>query len=51
MFKKLFSLEANIWKHFIILFTARRNFIPILSIYYLSLPNTKAQEIGFYTAV
>lgn len=48
--KKLFSLEANIWKHFIILLTGRRNFIPILSIYYLSLPNTYAQEIGFYTA-
>ncbi len=51
MLKKLFSLEANIWKHFIILFSDRRNFIPILSIYYLSLPDTKAQEIGFYTAV
>lgn len=51
MLKKLFSLEANIWKHFIILFTGRRNFVPILSIYYLSLPNTHAQEIGFYTAV
>lgn len=47
----LFWLEANVWKHFVVLFTWRRNFIPILSIYYLSLPNTKAQEIGFYTAV
>lgn len=52
MIKKIFIwLEANIWKHFVILLTARRNFIPILSIYYLSLPNTKAQEIWFYTAV
>ncbi|AHB41706.1 Major facilitator superfamily MFS_1 [candidate division SR1 bacterium RAAC1_SR1_1] len=50
-FKKIGGLEGNIWKHFFILFTGRRNFIPILSIYYLSLPNTKAQEIGFYTAV
>lgn len=49
--EKFRGLEANIWKHFIILFTGRRNFIPILSIYYLSLPNTKAQEIWFYTAV
>lgn len=47
---KLKWLESNIWKYFIILFTGRRNFIPILSIYYLSLPDTKAQEIGFYTA-
>lgn len=45
---KLTWLESNIWKHFIILFTSRRNFIPILSIYYLSLPNSQAQEIGFY---
>lgn len=52
MIKKIFIwLEANIWKHFVILLTWRRNFIPILSIYYLSLPNTKAQEIWFYTAV
>ncbi len=52
MFKKIFIwLEANIWKHFVILLTARRNFIPILSIYYLSLPNTTAQEIWFYTWV
>lgn len=43
-------LQANIWKHFFILFTGRRNFIPILSVYYLSLPDAKAQEIGFYTA-
>lgn len=48
--EKLMWLKSNIWKHFIILFTGRRNFIPMLSIYYLSLPNTKAQEIGFYTA-
>lgn len=45
---KLFWIESNIWKHFVILFTSRRNFIPILSIYYLSLPNTQAQEIWFY---
>lgn len=49
--EKFRGLEANIWKYFIVLFTARRNFIPILSIYYLSLPNTQAQEIWFYTAV
>ena len=48
--KKLRWLESNMWKYFIVLFTGRRNFIPLLSIYYLSLPNTKAQEIGFYTA-
>ena len=50
MVHKRKGLESNIWKYFIILFTGRRNFIPILSIYYLSLPNAQAQEIGFYTA-
>lgn len=43
-------LQANLWKYFVILFTSRRNFIPLLSIYYLSLPDAQAQEIGFYTA-
>lgn len=43
-------LEGNITKRFFILLTSRRNFFTILSIYYLSLPNTHAQEIGFYTA-
>lgn len=43
-------LESNIRKYFLILFTARRNFIPILSIYFLTLPNSTAQQIGMYTA-
>jgi len=42
---------ANIWKHFLILFTGRRNFIPLLSIYFLTLPDTNAQQIGMYSAV
>ncbi len=48
---KIQWLQSNLRKYFIILFTSRRNFIPLLSIYYLSLPDAKAQEIGFYTAV
>lgn len=43
-------LESNIWKYFLILFTARRNFIPILSLYFLTIPNSTAQQIGIYTA-
>lgn len=50
-FPSLRWIESNVWKYFLILFTGRRNFIPLLSIYYLSLPDAKAQEIGFYTAV
>lgn len=52
MLKKIFvGLEANIRKYFFILFTWRRNFLPILSVYYLSLPDTNAQQIWFYTAI
>ncbi len=52
MFKKVFiGLESNLRKYFFILFTWRRNFLPILSVYYLSLPNTNAQQIWFYTAI
>lgn len=52
MVKKIFiGLEANIRKYFFILFTWRRNFLPILSVYYLSLPDTNAQQIWFYTAI
>lgn len=44
-------IESNIWKYFLIQFTNRRNFIPILSVYYLLLPNTQANEIGIYTGI
>ncbi|HMS91789.1 MAG TPA: hypothetical protein PKC87_06195, partial [Candidatus Absconditabacterales bacterium] len=44
------GLESNIRKYFLVLFTGRRNFIPILSIYFLSLPNTTANQIGMYSA-
>ncbi len=47
---KLRGLWSNIRKYFLVLFTARRNFIPILSIYFLTLPNSTAQQIGMYTA-
>ncbi|MCB9370636.1 MFS transporter [Candidatus Woesearchaeota archaeon] len=45
------NLNSNIWKYFFFLFTQRRNFMTILSIYFLTLPNTTAQQIGFYTAI
>ena len=45
------GLHANIWKYFIVQFTNRRNFIPILSIYYLTLPNAHANEVGLYTGI
>lgn len=51
MFKKLFYwLESNFWKFFIVLITERRNYITILSIYYLTLPNTQAFQVWIYTS-
>lgn len=50
MFKKiLYWLESNFWKYFVFTLTSRRNYITILSIYYLTLPNTNAFEIWLYT--
>jgi len=45
------ELKSNIWKYFLIILTNRRNYIPILSIYFLTLPNTAAQQIGLYTGI
>ena len=42
------SLES---KFFIYLLSQRRNFIPILSIYFLSLPDTTAQQLWIFTAI
>ncbi len=38
-------------KLFLYLISQRRNFIPILSIYFLSLPNTLANQIGLYNGI
>jgi len=45
------KLKSNLWKYFLLLLTNRRNFIPILSIYFLTLQNTTAQQIGLYTGI
>lgn len=44
-------VESNIWKYFLIQFTNRRNFIPILSVYFLTLSNTHANQIGIYMGI
>lgn len=43
------KLESNIWKMRVYLFTHRRAYIPLVSIYFLTLPNTTLQQIGLYT--
>ncbi|MCA9495688.1 MAG: hypothetical protein KC589_01995 [Nanoarchaeota archaeon] len=45
------NLKSNIWKFFIYQLTLRRNYITILSIYFLTLPNTTANMIGLYTGI
>ena len=45
------NVSGNIWKYFIFQLSQRRNFIPILSIFFLTLPNTTAQQIGIYTGI
>jgi hypothetical protein len=45
------GIESNIWKYFLIQFTNRRNFIPILSVYFLTLADTHANQIGLYTGI
>ena len=48
MLQKFFTQEN---KFFLYLLSQRRNFIPILSIYYLMLPDTTANQIGVFTAL
>ena len=45
------ALKSNIWKYFLLILTNRRNYLPILSIYFLTLPNSTAQQIGLYTGI
>jgi MFS family permease len=47
---KVAGLESNIWKFFLFTLSQRRNFLPILAIYFLTLPNTTAQQIGLFSA-
>ena len=44
-------MQSNIWKYFIYNVSHRRNFYPILAIFFLTLPNTNAQQIGIYVGI
>lgn len=43
-------MHSNIWKFFLYSLFQRRHYIVILSVYFLTLANTNAQQIGFYMA-
>ncbi|HIJ10461.1 TPA: MFS transporter [Candidatus Woesearchaeota archaeon] len=45
------QLESNIWKYLLYEISHRRHFIPILAIYFLTLPNTTAHQIGIYAGL
>lgn len=45
------DLKSNTWKLLLYTITQRRNFLPILAIYFLTLPNSTAQQIGIYTGI
>ena len=45
------NISGNIWKYFWFNLSQRRHFMPILSIFFLSLPNTNAQQIGLYVGL
>ncbi|GAH73457.1 unnamed protein product, partial [marine sediment metagenome] len=44
-------LSSNIWKFFLFNLSQRRHFIPILAVFFLTLPNTNAQQIGIYLGI
>ncbi len=47
----MFSLQSNIWKMWIYLFTHRRVYIPLLSLYFLTFPDSNFQQIGIYMGI
>ena len=46
-----FNLKGNIWKMLIFKLTSRRNFISILSIYFLTFPDNNIKQLGLYTGI
>ena len=45
------KLKGNIWKYFVVTLTQRRNFLPILAIYFLTFPDSTVKQIGIYTGL
>ena len=45
------ELRSNIWKFFLVMLTNRRNYLPVLALYFLTLPNTAANQIGLYVGI
>jgi len=45
------KLKANIWKIFILRITQKRYYFAMLSIYFLTIPNTNAHQIGIWAGI
>lgn len=45
------GLQSNIWKYGVFLITGRRIFWPILTVYFLTLPDATIRQIGFFMAI
>ena len=45
------QLQSNIWKYFVYSFSQRRNFYPILSIFFLTLPDATTKQIGIWSGI
>ncbi len=44
-------LEGNLTKYFWFVLCMRRNYVPILSIFFLTLPDTTAKQIGIFSGI
>lgn len=45
------NLQSNIWKLFLFKLTNRRHYLPILSIFFMTLPSSTANQIGIFTGI
>lgn len=45
------ELKSNLWKFFLFIVTNRRSYLPILSIYFLSLPDNTAKQLGLFIGI
>jgi MFS family permease len=45
------GLESNIWKYGVALVTHRRIYWPLLTVYFLTFPDTSVRQIGYFMAI
>ncbi len=45
------NLQSNIWKLLLVALTHKRYYLPLLSVYFLTLPDATAQQIGLWAGI